>query len=48
MIEQPDGYSFDDKFFEYAARKAESEGWYICFDKEFTCYCPECRKKRGL
>jgi hypothetical protein len=49
MLEPPGWHGgFDDAYFEAAARKAESDGWYISFDKDHTCLCPACRKKRGL
>jgi hypothetical protein len=49
VIEPPDwDGDFNDKYFKYAARKAESDGWYIGFDSNFTCLCPVCRKKKRV
>ena len=48
-IEPPDWYQdCDEEFCYYIARRAESAGWYICFDKHMTCYCPICRKRKGI
>ena len=47
-IEPPD-YDEDlgEEYQYYIARKAESAGWFISFDKHMTSYCPTCREKRG-
>jgi hypothetical protein len=50
MIEPPEDYDDDlgEEYQYYIARKAESAEWYISLNNNMTCYCPDCRKKRGL